>query len=251
MKTLVLNIQYDGTGYSGWQIQNNAITLQETLEKAIFVVTGRKYGTIAAGRTDAGVHAKGQVVSVAIDEYFPIPDGRITNAINSKLPHDVRVNHSFVYNGKFHARFDAIARQYEYYVCTKYNVFNRNHISNIRFKIDFDRLFDSAVYFEKKADFTTFSKHNPDITNPVCDVSICSWEAISENTYKLTIKSDHFLYGMVRSVVGFMFDIARNKKDFRDIFTAFEKVDRKLNSPLAPPQGLYLHKVFYPDEFGV
>lgn len=251
MQTLVLKVQYDGSNYCGWQYQKNHLSVQEVLESALFCIFGTKYSVIAAGRTDSGVHAVGQVVSIPLNEQIKIPENKILYAINSKLPPDIRVSFTKIIDKKFHARFDAIARQYEYYMTLKYCVFNRNIVSFIRYPLDKSVLFKSADYFVRKADFTSFSKHNPDINNPVCNVEVCKWYEINEHDFKLTIKSNHFLYGMVRSIVGFMIDVSRGKKCYDDIEKAFQTTDRGLNSPLAPPQGLFLQKVTYPEFFGI
>ncbi|MBX3042106.1 MAG: tRNA pseudouridine(38-40) synthase TruA [Candidatus Kapabacteria bacterium] len=249
MKTLALKIEYDGTNYAGWQVQKNALTVQEVLESCIEAVFGIKLPTIAAGRTDSGVHALGQVVSINLESEISIPQEKILVAINSKLPLDIRIIESKIFDEKFHARFDAQFRQYKYILTTEYNLFRRNHISYIKYPINPDRLYSIANIFKRKTDFTSFSKYNPDNNNPVCDVTVCNWTESATNVYELNIRANHFLYGMVRSIVGNMIDFARNKKTELDIEKGFEIFDRNQNSPLAPPQGLYLEKVFYNNNF--
>ena len=251
MATLILYLQYDGTYYSGWQIQKNALTVQQVVETAIEKVTSKYYSSNASGRTDAGVHARCQVVSVKIGNEFTLPESKITVAINSKLPRDVRVIYAKIYDGYFNARHDAAQREYEYLLSTVYNPFDRLYVSHIKYPINKDLLFASAELFLGKHDFTTFSKFNPDNKKPVCDVTYCSWEGITQQKFKLTIRANHFLYGMVRSIAGAMIEIARGKRTFDEISAAFEKKDRLYNSALAPPQGLYLNKVYYPEKFGL
>lgn len=251
MPTLILKIEYDGTAYCGWQIQKHAKSIQGTLESALTALTKHRYHIIAAGRTDSGVHAKGQVASIAIEDDFPLPYDKITKAINSRLPVDIKVQSASVYDGKFSARFDAVDREYEYYLSTNYHLFERYFVSLIRFPLNIDKLFESAAFFVKDIDYTTYSKYNPDNKNPKCNVSICSWEELAPEKYKLTIKSNHFLYGMVRSIVGAMIDYARGRREKQYILSALLAKDRLLNSPLAPPQGLYLSKVYYPEKFDV
>lgn len=251
MATLVLYLQYDGTNYSGWQIQKNALTVQQVVESAIEKVTSKYYSSNASGRTDAGVHARCQVVSLKIGDEFTLPESKITTAINSKLPRDVRVTYSKIYEGYFHARHDAGFREYEYLLSTCFNPFERLYVSNMKYPINKDLLFAAAELFRGKHDFTTFSKFNPDNKKPVCDVTFCSWENITEHKFRLAIRANHFLYGMVRSIVGAMIEIARGKRTFNEIAVAFEKKDRLYNSALAPPQGLYLNKVYYPEKFGL
>ncbi len=251
MPTLILKIEYDGTNYCGWQLQKHCKSVEGTLDKALMVLTNRKYNIVAAGRTDSGVHAKGQVVSIAFEGDFPLPYDKITKAINSRLPKDVKVKSASVYDGRFNARFDAIDRQYEYHLSTKYYIFERNFVSLIKFPLNIDKLFEAATFFVKDIDFTTYSKFNEDNNNPKCNVSICSWEETAPDKYKLTVKSNHFLYGMVRSLAGAMIDYARGRRDKDYIISSLYAKDRLLNSPLAPPQGLFLSKVFYPEKFDV
>lgn len=243
--TIILEIEYDGTNYSGWQIQNNAITVQGEIEKAVTEIFGKRYSVIAAGRTDAAVHAVRQIAHIADVSNLSIPQDKLPQALNSKLNNDIRIRKARYYAGNFHSRFDAKGREYIYKLNTEYNVFERNYVSFVKYKIDDNKLIDSAEIFTGSKDYTTFSKYNADQTNPLCHVSKCKWEKLSETQLQLTIASTHFLYGMVRSVVGASIDIARGKRSKEEIINAFEKKDRNLNSPLAPPQGLYLYKIFY------
>lgn len=249
MKTLALKIQYDGTNYHGWQTQKNALTIQDNIESALENITGVRIPIIAAGRTDSGVHARGQVISFELDENFNLPLNRLVNAINSKLPFDIRLVDYKAFDDKFHARFDAIAREYEYYLSTQYNLFDRYYTSYIKFPLNIDKLIETGNFFIRKDDFTTFSKFNPDNNNPVCDITECKWEKVTSTKFKLTIKSNHFLYGMVRSIVGTMIDFSREKRDFDDIEKSLLAKNRQLNSPLAPAMGLFLNRVYYPDKF--
>ncbi|MFA5512444.1 MAG: tRNA pseudouridine(38-40) synthase TruA [Candidatus Kapaibacterium sp.] len=245
LQTVVLVIQYDGTAYSGWQIQKNADTIQNQIQNAIQIVCGNNYNIIAAGRTDAGVHAQMQVASFQITDDFRLPEEKIKYALNSKLPHDIRIIKAFIHKGDFHARFDAVSREYRYYLSKKYDVFHRRYVSFIKYPFDTELLIRSAEIFMRKDNFTTFSKFNPDNHNPICNVDQCKWEHIEPDVLVLTVRADHFLYGMVRSLVGTMIDIARGKRSREEVDSAFRKHDRNLNSPLAPPQGLFLNRVDY------
>lgn len=242
--TIIFEIEYDGTNYSGWQIQNNAITVQGEIEKAVNEILKKPYSVIAAGRTDAGVHAIRQIAHIK-DAETEIPENKLPQAINSKLNNDIKIRNAKYFAGDFHSRFDAKGREYIYKLNTKYNVFERNYVSFVKYKIDENILINSAEIFKGSKDYTTFSKYNADQTNTVCHVSKCQWEKISETQLQLTIASTHFLYGMVRSVVGASIDIARGKRSEDEIISAFSNKDRNLNSPLAPPQGLYLNRIFY------
>ncbi|NTV93336.1 MAG: hypothetical protein HGA72_08775 [Chlorobiaceae bacterium] len=125
--TLILKVQYDGTNYAGWQRQTNALAIQEVLERALTKSFNRTMTAIGAGRTDAGVHARGQITHSVLREPSNIPDDKLIKAINSNLPDDVCVTDAKIIEGKFHATADAIAREYSYSVHTKYSVFLRNY----------------------------------------------------------------------------------------------------------------------------
>lgn len=247
--TLILDIQYDGTNYSGWQKQPNANTIQNELENAFGRIAGAALTLIAAGRTDAGVHARHMIAHCNLNHILSIPEEKIAIAINSVLPLDIRINSAKYYYGKFHARFDALTREYKYHLISKYDVFKSRYSSYYKYNFDEAKLINSAGIFIRKDDFTTFSKHNPDINNPICDVDISKWEKIDENYYVYNVRANHFLYGMVRSLVGVMLDIARSKRSLEEVQNAILKKNRAHSSPLAPPQGLFFEKSTYPDEF--
>ncbi|MEI6091826.1 MAG: tRNA pseudouridine(38-40) synthase TruA [bacterium] len=249
MITLILEIEYDGTDFCGWQIQPNGRTVMEDIEKAIAKVFGQNVRLVGAGRTDAGVHAKAMTASSILDFIPRVEEAKAVNAINSQLSQDVRIKKAIYYNGKFHARFDAMAREYSYHLLRKVSVFQRKFAYNCTLPIDEEILFKSAELFLGKRDFTTFSKINPSIKNNICDVQVCNWEKVSADYYILHIKADHFLYGMVRSITGAMLEAARNYKSLEEIKAALESCDRFNNSVLAPAHGLFFEKAYYPETF--
>lgn len=250
-QTLVLGIQYDGTLYAGWQKQPNALAIQEVIENAMLELTGTNFSVVAAGRTDAGVHARNMITHTCMKAEITIPQDKIAIAINSLLPNDIRINFAKIVDGKFHARFDALKREYTYNLVTSYNVFQSRYAYYYKFPIDTEILFESSKIFVRKADFTTFSKHNPDLNNPICDVVICEWTAINDEHFVLRIRANHFLYGMVRSLVGAMLDAARGKRTIQELEDSLHKCDRNLSSPLAPAHGLFFEKAYYPESLAI
>lgn len=247
MITLILLIEYDGTNYSGWQIQPNAISIQETIEKAWFKLTNQNINVTGSGRTDAGVHARGQVATAYIPEII-IPEEKLVLAINSSLNEDIRVIRAVYWNGKLNARFDAITRVYEYYIGWNLEVFQRLYITRSPKKLKLDLLNQAASIFCGQHDFTTFSKNNPDIKNNICKVIKAEWTEINENIIKFTIESNHFLYGMVRGLVGSMLDFERGRYDLDYLVDCLDNPDRMKYIYFAPPTGLYLSKVNYAEE---
>jgi len=240
-------VEYDGTNYAGWQIQNNADTIQNELQTTWKKLTNSNVNFIGAGRTDAGVHSAGQVTSAKIDEII-IPENKIAIALNSILPRDIKIKKAKYIDFPFHPRFDAIAREYNYYIEKNICVFQRNYIAELKYNIDENKLYEIASIFLGNHNFTTFSKINEDIKNNNCIISKSEWEKLPGDIYKYTIKSNHFLYGMVRALVGVMIDYARGKRTINDILISFEKQDKSFASGFAPARGLFLNRVYYQKE---
>lgn len=244
MNTLVLLIEYDGTNYSGWQIQPNATSIQEILEQVWFKLTNQSIKIVGSGRTDAGVHARGQVASAELNEKI-IPEEKLIVAFNSALPSDIRIVNAFYLNEKFNARFDAKSRVYNYYISWGSDVFSRNFVTRSRKELNVDLLNNAASIFLGTNNFTTFSKFNPDIKNNICIVNQSRWNYDNQNTLKFTIEANHFLYGMVRGLVGSMLDFERGKYDLSYLRECLNNPDRSKYIYFAPPMGLFLTKVNY------
>lgn len=249
MQTLILQIQYDGTNYSGWQTQPNAVTIQGKICDAFAKIGLDDFPLIAAGRTDAGVHARNMTASSALTDKFPIPEDKICRALNSCLPKDIRIVDALICEGKFHARFDALSREYSYHLLTKADALKGRYAYYSPFRLDIAKLFQAAAIFRGVHDFTSFSKRNDELTCNICRIEKCYWEKQDEHHYVLRIKSTHFLYGMVRSLVGAMIDAARGKRSLQEITLALASLDRSLNSPLAPANGLIFEKADYKTKF--
>jgi tRNA pseudouridine38-40 synthase len=257
MRTLVLLLQYDGTDFAGWQKQVNDRTIQEEIEIAFSKVIGKEVILTGAGRTDAGVHARGQVANLIIPEGFPIPESKIAIAINTLLPKDIRIQNVKILNINFNSRFDAISREYSYTIAAGQSVFLSRFITCVKFNYDFKLLQECAKIFKGNHDFTTFSKNNTSTSNYTCTVEKCLWDEVeheqarSMEISRLSIKADRFVYGMVRALVGAMLDVARGKRQIDDLKSALESRDRQQASTIAPPHGLILENVYYPERFGL
>lgn len=244
MQTLILLIEYDGINYSGWQIQPNARSVQEEIEKAVSKLFGESIKIIGSGRTDAGVHSKGQVASATINQQV-IPEEKLKIAINSELPEDIKILNAVYFEGKFDARRDAISRVYEYFIGWDISVFERYYVTNSKKPLNLNLLNQAAQIFIGKHDFTTFSKINPDIKNNVCTIHQSSWEKVSETKLKFTVEANHFLYGMVRALVGSMLDFERGKYSLDYLIDCLDNPDRSKYIYFAPSNGLYLTRVHY------
>lgn len=247
-RTIVFLIEYDGTNYSGWQRQKNSNSVQETIEKAIEVVTGEKIFVIAAGRTDAGVHALGQVAHSRIDDNFPIPEHKIPSAINSALPTDIRILDAIVTEIPFHATKDAIAREYSYLISLENSVFIRNYVCYLPFDFDIDILLNVGKVFIGEYDFSPFAKKNPSTKNYVCRIEKSEWIRLNDHLFCYNIKANRFVYGLVRSLVGVMLDCARGRRTITEIEETLHTGQKNFPSPLAKAKGLFLTNVYYPPE---
>lgn len=247
-RTIVFLIEYDGTNYSGWQRQKNSNSIQETIERAIETVSGKKAFVIGAGRTDAGVHAVGQVAHARIDETFPIPERKIVSAINSALPLDIRILDAKVTTEQFHSTKDAIAREYSYLVTTENSVFLRNYAFFFPFEMDLEKLNKASKIFVGEYDFSPFAKKNPSTKNYVCCIEKSEWIQISSNLFCFTIKANRFVYGLVRSLVGVILDCMRGRRTIAEVENALRTGRKEFPSPLAKAKGLYLTNVYYPSE---
>lgn len=245
MKTLILNIEYDGTKFNGWQIQPNGRTIQEEIEKAILRIFNEKVRITGAGRTDSGVHAINMTASCQIENNSNIPNNKIIKALNTVLPDDIAIINSNIIDKEFNARFDAIARSYYFYLHTNKSPILRRF--SLEWKIPFDKniLFDSAKIFLGIHDFTTFSKINASITNNVCEITISEWEQINDNQFRYHIKGYHFLYGMVRCLVGGMLAAARGNSSIEKLKSDLSSCNRKNTYPLVAPEGLHFEKAYY------
>lgn len=234
-------VQYDGSRYHGWQIQKKFVTVQSEIEKELLNLTSQKVVVTGSGRTDAGVHALGQVAH--FDLIKKLDCEVIVSALNAKLNKDIRIISCKNVSRDFHARFSALKRFYIYRLRTNTFVLDQNftHQSS---PLDIDLLNEASQLIIGKHDFTSFSKSNPKITNRNCLIYDSIWKD-KESALIYNICADRFLHHMVRYLVGTMIEIGKNKFSLR-------KFKELLNSPRenvqiykAPPNGLILKKIEY------
>lgn len=252
MKTLVLKVAYDGTDFVGMQRQLNGRSVEEVLSHAIEHLYGEPAAIVAAGRTDAGVHARGMVVHTRLQHADRLPVERIARAINSVLPEDVRVVGVHLRSDvSFHARYDARRRRYSYTITRCDDPLQRRYQWYVPYRLRETVLNDCAAIFIGTHDFTTFSKLNVGQRSYICTVEQCQWQDCGGGRYRLDIVANRFVYGMVRAIVGAILDCARGKRSLDEIADALAACDRTKSSPLAPPHGLVFESVEYPDPLGV
>lgn len=240
-----LDISYKGTHFHGWQIQPNANTIQEEIEKAFSTILREEIKITASGRTDAGVHASQQIAHV--DCLQEIDNEKFEFKINSFIDNDFSINSIRRVADAAHARFDAQDRTYHYFINKNKSPFTKELSWYNRRDLDVELMNEAAQILLEFQDFTSFSKVNTDTPHNLCDIRFADWE-YKEEQLMFTITANRFLRGMVRAIVGTLVDVGIGKisnEDFRKIIL---KKDRKLASSNAPSDGLFLAKINYPEE---
>lgn len=235
-------VEYDGSDFGGWQRQPNAVSIQEVLENAIQIAVRTPVSVTGAGRTDAGVHARGQGVHFDIDQKLDLRKCELS--INALLPKTVGIYDLQLVDDAFHARFSAINRRYKYYMCTRKSPLNFQRAWMLYYRIDWEKIRTNIEYLKGVHDFTSFCASGSGTDNNVCNVKHSS--LTFENGFIVfAIEADRFIYKMVRTVVGTLIEIGRGK-----IKTSLKEIidgrHRGLAGETAPPFGLVLEHVEYP-----
>jgi tRNA pseudouridine38-40 synthase len=240
-----LTIEYAGTRYSGWQIQKNARTVQGEIDAAVRLVTGRKdFELYGSGRTDAGVHALGQVAH--LDVSTSLPAGTLQRRINDNLPADINVLAAAVVPHRFHARHDAVARRYLYQIALRRTAFAKPYVWWVKEAIDVDRMRRLASTFVGMHDFGAFAHMDTADEEPSTRVLLERIEFVPGGSLLLvTIEGSHFLWKMVRRMVGVFVAVGRGELDAASASRWLEHRSEVPATLTAPASGLFLERVFY------
>lgn len=241
-----IKIEYDGTRYSGWQKQDGADTIQGRIEKAIQIITGKETEIFGSGRTDAGVHALGQVAHFETEKNI-MPE-KIKFAINQHLPEDIRIIQSESVNADFHARFDVKRKVYLYRIQVGKirRPFERYRSYFVRGELDVEKMRKAANSFVGEHDFSSFKSEGSSAKNFVREIFYIRIEH-HQDIITMEFCGNGFLYNMVRIISGTLIDIGKGK-DY-DIDSILKAKDRRLAGPTAPAHALYLKEVKYDDLF--
>ena len=244
MRKIKLIIEYDGSKYHGWQSQENALSVQEVLAKAIKKLTGEDIMPDGAGRTDAGVHAYGQVASFVTSSF--IPAERFTPALNSYLPNNVSIIASKEAEDDFHARFSAKGKYYRYIIINRpqKSALWADRAWHVREILDFDAMEKAAQYFLGHHSFKAYCASGHSLKTFDRTIFHSQWHRDGELLIYDT-KGDGFLYNMVRIMIGTMVDIGKGRYGPGIIEEAIRNEKRNSIGVTAPPVGLYLVEVFY------
>jgi tRNA pseudouridine38-40 synthase len=245
MRKIKLLIEYDGTQYHGWQVQPHAPTLQEVIQEKIMVMTRHPVHLLASGRTDAGVHALGQVACFMTPTRIPVSGFR--HGLNSLLPRDIRIRSAEETDPAFHPQYAAKRKTYLYRILNSEapSAVYRNFSWHIPLSLDVPAMQEAAGTLIGAHDFSSFQGADADGMTTVREVFRAEWRGDKGKFLSFTIAANGFLKHMVRNIVGTLVDVGKGRTsgdEFRRILTAR---DRRLAGPTAPPQGLFLLEVTY------
>ena len=239
------DIEFDGTAYSGWQIQPHSPSVQQTIEEALALFLREKVDITGAGRTDAGVHAAQMIAHFDLEELRDCE--WMKHKLNGILPPDIAVHRIFPVRPDAHARFDAVARTYKYYVTLDKTAFRRGYSWYLVNEPDFGLMNRAAEILLSTVDFTSFSKLHTDTKTNDCHVTEAVWEKQSGGSWVFTITADRFLRNMVRAIVGTLMEVGRHQMTIDEFKAVVLKKDRCSAGDSAPAQGLFLYRIAYPD----
>ncbi len=239
-----IEIAYNGTDYFGWQIQPNAITVQEVLEDKLSTLLKTKIKVTGAGRTDAGVHAKQLFAHFDCDEIEQTTE--LQFRLNSFLPKDIAISKIIEVKEDAHARFDAVEREYEYIVSLKKDPFSERLAYQIHNMPDVELMNKAAKVLLDYKDFQCFSRSKTDVKTYHCTIKKAYWKEEKDQLIFI-ISADRFLRNMVRAIVGTLLDIGYGKTSIEKFHEIIKNKDRSKAGASAPAHGLYLTKVQYPE----
>jgi tRNA pseudouridine38-40 synthase len=245
MARMKVTVAYDGTDFAGYQIQPSGRTVQGTIQSVLQKMhKGEAVQISASGRTDAGVHAVGQVFH--FDTEMNIPSGAWGKALNAMLPDDIFIKDVEEVPDSFHSRFSAESKEYHYklLVSKQPDVFRRNHMFHYPYPLNIKDIQKACSYFLGTHDFTSFSSARSEVADKVR--TIFALEVLEDGealTFK--IKGSGFLYNMVRIIIGTLLEVGQGKRKPDEILAIISGKDRALAGKTAPAHGLYLHQVNY------
>lgn len=244
LATYKLYIEYDGTDWHGWQSQPEDPTVQDAIENALRTALRKPVSITGSGRTDAGVHARGQIAHMTIDQ--EIDTRRLAGSLNGILPKSVAVRAIECVRDDFHARYDARLRRYAYRICTVPIAIARHYHWHVMPKPDVNVMNQAARDLIGTYDFSAFCRINSKTRNRVCSISRAQWKPGEvSDTWIFDIRADRFLHSMVRSIVGTLVEIGHGKRSPDCIPDLIACKDRREAGFVAPACGLMLEEVYY------
>lgn len=248
-----IQLSYDGTGYHGWQVQPNGVSVQEVLQKALSTLLRQPTEVTGAGRTDAGVHASMMVAHFDWpaahegegSEEAPLDCTQLTYKLNRLLPPDVAVQAVRPVGPEMHARFSATRRTYHYYIHTRKDPFLRGYSWQVNVPLDFALMNEAAQVLLEYSDFTSFSKTGTDVKTNICQLTEAHWEQLKPSEWRFTVSANRFLRNMVRAIVGTLVEVGRHRMTISQMRHAIEAKDRQRAGESVPGHALYLTNIEY------
>lgn len=248
-----IQLSYDGTGYHGWQVQPNGVSVQEVLQKALSTLLRQPTEVTGAGRTDAGVHASMMVAHFDWPaahegeggEEAPLDCTQLTYKLNRLLPPDVAVQAVRPVGPEMHARFSATRRTYHYYIHTRKDPFLRGYSWQVNVPLDFALMNEAAQVLLEYSDFTSFSKTGTDVKTNICQLTEARWEQLKPGEWRFTVSANRFLRNMVRAIVGTLIEVGRHRMTISQMRHAIEAKDRQRAGESVPGHALYLTNIEY------
>jgi tRNA pseudouridine38-40 synthase len=247
-----IRLSYDGNAFCGWQIQNNAVTVQGELERALRTFLGIEIQVTGAGRTDTEVNAINYIAHVDIPNEVRTDAAQLCYKLNAILPKDIAIHEVSEAEEDFHARFDAKSREYKYFVHFKKDPFCERYSYRMRYKLDIDKMNEAAAYLLGEHDFSCFEKTGGNNATSVCTVTEAGWKAYTPDHAAMmgypckdgdyivfTIKANRFLRNMVRAVVGSLIEVGRGKQDAAWIMKLIENGTRSDAGSSVPGKALF------------
>lgn len=246
MPRYFIYFSYDGAAYHGWQVQPNAVTVQQVLEEALAKIMRTPVPLTGAGRTDSGVNAALMVAHA--DFECEVDTKHLVYKLNRILPPDIAVSYIRRVKDSAHARFDAVSRRYSYRVVTAKSPFLRRYSCRVAADIDFQAMNSAAELLYEYTDFTSFSKLHTDVKTNNCKVTYAAWRNVGENEWVFEIEADRFLRNMVRAIVGTLLLVGRRKLSIEGFRSVIEQKERGVAGDSAMGEALFLVGVEYPDD---
>jgi tRNA pseudouridine38-40 synthase len=243
-------IEYDGRKYSGWQIQKDQVTIQFELENALSTILNQKIKIIGSGRTDAGVHAYGQVANFLAQT--KIPCKKIKNAINSLIKNPVVIRECDIVHENFHARYDAVSKEYHYNILNRYDpcALQKNYVWHIKKKLNLDIMQECCSVIMGEHDFKSFEGSGSPKYSTIRHINLAEFSISKKNinmeTVVFKISANGFLKFMVRNIVGTIVLAGLSKINLQEFKNILKAKNRKCAGPTAPAHGLFLMNVEYP-----
>ena len=244
MARYFIELSYKGTNYSGFQSQHNANTIQAEVEKAIEILRKEKIELVSSSRTDAGVHALKNYFH--FDSLQPGDWKSVAYKLNAILPDDIVIKEIISVNDEAHCRFDALSREYNYFIYRQKNPFLRERAFYYPYKLDIDKLNEAARLLKAYSDFTSFSKRNTQVKTFICAIAESKW-VYEEECLVYNVKANRFLRGMVRALTATMLKVGRGTITIEEFKQVIEARDCTKASFAVPAQGLFLVNVEFPE----